>query len=68
METFQKKFVLSILISLSFAVSAGRTLAYDHDDKGWFDNHHQRHPFIQHNGHQGYWDHDKNGVQIFINI
>jgi hypothetical protein len=68
MKTIQKNLVLSILAVLFIAVGAGRALAYDHDDKGWFDEHHQHHPFIQHNGHQGYWDHDKSGAQIFINI
>ena len=68
MKTIQKNLLPSILAVLFIAVSAGRILAYDHDDKGWFDEHHQHHPFIQHNGHRGYWDHDKNGVQIFINI
>jgi hypothetical protein len=68
MKTIQKNLVCSILVVLFIAVSAGRTLAYDHDDKGWFDEHHNHHAFIQHNGHQGYWDHDKNGAQIFINI
>jgi len=68
MTTIQKNLVLSILAVLFIAISAGRTLAYDHDTTGWFDEHHNHHPFIQHNGHQGYWDHDKSGVQIFINI
>ena len=68
MKTIQQNLVRSILVALFIAVGAGRTMAYDHDDKGWFDNQHQHHAFIQHNGHQGYWDHDKSGAQIFINI
>jgi hypothetical protein len=68
MKTIQQNLVRSILVALFVAVGAGRTMAYDHDDKGWFDNQHQHHAFIQHNGHQGYWDHDKSGAQIFINI
>jgi len=68
MTTIQKNLVLSILAVLFIAISAGRTLAYDHDATGWFDNQHQHHAFIQHNGHQGYWDHDKSGAQIFVNI
>ena len=68
MKTIRKNLVLSILAVLFIAVSAGRTLAYDHDDTGWFDEHHNHHEFIQNNGHKGYWDHDKSGAQIFINI
>ena len=68
MKTIQQSLVRSILVALFIAVGAGRAMAYDHDDKGWFDEHHHHHAFIQHNGHQGYWDHDKSGAQIFINI
>jgi hypothetical protein len=68
MKTIQKYLVRSILVALFIAVGASRTLAYDHDDKGWFDNQHQHHPFVHHNGHQGYWDHDKNGLSIFVNV
>ena len=68
MKTIQQNLVRSILVALFVAVGAGRAMAYDHDDKGWFDNQHNHHAFIQHNGHQGYWDHDKSGAQIFINI
>jgi hypothetical protein len=67
-ENHPKNLGRSILAVLFIAVSPGRTLAYDHDDKGWFDENHQHHPFIQHSGHQGYWDHDKSGAQIFINV
>jgi hypothetical protein len=58
----------SILAVLFIAISAARVLAYDHDDKGWIDNQHQHHPFVQHSGHRGYWDHDKSGARVFINI
>ena len=68
MKTIQKYFVSSILVALFIAVGAGRTMAYDHDSSGWFDGHHQHHAFSHHNGHQGYWDHDKNGARIFIVI
>jgi hypothetical protein len=68
MKTIQQNLVRSILVALFIAVGAGRTMAYDHDDTGWFDEHHNHHAFIQHNGHQGYWDHDKSGATIFINI
>ena len=68
MKSIQKNLVLSTLVVLFIGVSAGRTLAYDHDDKGWFDEHHHHHAFIQHEGHRGYWDHDKSGVKIFVNI
>jgi hypothetical protein len=58
----------SALVALFIVVGAGRTMAYDHDDNGWFDEHHNHHAFVQHNGHRGYWDHDKSGVLVFINI
>jgi hypothetical protein len=67
MKTIQKNLLPSALAILFIAVGAGRTLAYDHDEKGWLDEHHH-HVFIQHSGHRGYWDHDKGGVRIFINI
>lgn len=68
MKNIKKTLVQSLLVSLLIAVGAGRALAYDHDDNGWFDEHHQHHPFVQHSGHRGYWDHDKSGANIFINI
>jgi hypothetical protein len=68
MKTIQQNLVRSLLVALFVAVGAGRTMAYDHDDSGWFDEHHNHHSFIQHNGHRGYWDHDRSGAQIFINI
>ena len=68
MTTLQKHFIPTLLAVLFVAVSAGRTLAYDHDDKGWWDEHHVHHPFIEYNGHHGYWDHDQNGVRVFINV
>ena len=68
MKNIQKNLIRSILVSLFIAVGAGRALAYDHDSTGWFDNQHQHHAFIQHNGHRGYWDHNQSGAQVFINI
>jgi len=68
MKTIKKNLVPSILVVLFIAIGAARTLAYDHDNKGWFDSHHHHHPFVQHNGHRGYWDQDKGGSRIFINI
>jgi hypothetical protein len=68
MEIIQKNLALSIMAVFFIAAGASRALAYNHDDKGWFDEHHNHHPFIQHNGHQGYWDHNKRGSRIFINI
>jgi hypothetical protein len=55
------------LIALFAVVGVSRTMAYDHDDKGWFDNNHHHHPFIYHNHHRGYWD-QQNGVRVFINV
>ncbi len=68
MKTIQKSLALSVLAVVFIAFGASHAQAYDHDSKGWIDEHHQHHPFIQHNGHQGYWDHDKSGSQIFVNI
>ncbi|MCE0496342.1 MAG: hypothetical protein LV481_00135 [Methylacidiphilales bacterium] len=69
MKAIQKNLFPVILTVLLITLSAGRTLAhYDHDDKGWYDEHHVHHPFIMHDGHRGYWDHDPNGVSVFINI
>ena len=68
MKSIQNNLIRSALVVLFIAVGASRTLAYDHDDTGWFDNQHHHHAFIQHNGHRGYWNHDQSGAQIFINI
>jgi hypothetical protein len=63
-----KKLILSCSLVLAFAdLSATRTLAYDHDDRGWYDNDHHRHPFVNYHNHRGYWD-QRNGVRVFINI
>ena len=62
------RYMLSLaLVTLFIAMGASRTLAYDHDDKGWYDDHHVHHPFIYHDNHRGYWD-QHNGVRVFINI
>jgi hypothetical protein len=68
MKNIKTYLLRSILVSLFIAVSAGRTLAYDHDSNGWFDNNHHHHAFIQHGGHRGYWDQNQSGGRIFISI
>jgi hypothetical protein len=68
MKTIKRNLLLSTLAVLFMAVGAGRALAYDHDDSGWFDAHHQHHPYDHHDGHRGYWDHDQTGARIFISI
>ena len=68
MKNIQANLTRSALVLLFIAVGASRTLAYDHDDKGWFDDQHHHHSFIHHNGHRGYWDHDKSGAKIFITV
>jgi hypothetical protein len=62
--------ILLAALALAFIVGgAGKALAhYDHDDKGWYDEHHHQHAFIMHGGHRGYWDNDKHGDRIFISI
>ncbi len=66
MKTSRKMLFLGLVASF-IAVSAGRSMAYDHDEKGWFDDHHKHHPFIYHNHHRGYWD-QRDGARVFINI
>lgn len=69
MKTITKSIFIAILAVTFIVAGAGRSLAhYDHDDKGWFDEHHHHHDFIMHNGHRGYWDHDDKGAKIFINL
>jgi hypothetical protein len=43
MKTVQKNLTRSALVLLFIAIGASRTLAYDHDNNGWFDNQHQYH-------------------------
>ncbi len=63
-----KKLSMSGLLVLALVgFSAGRTQAYDHDDRGWYDRDHHHHPFIYYHNHRGYWD-QRNGVRVFINI
>jgi len=63
-----KKSVLFLgLIALIMAVGSVRTFAYYHDDRGWYDGSHHRHPYIYYHHHRGYWD-QRNGARIFINI
>jgi len=62
-----RKILFLGLVTLFVVSGAGRLMAYDHDDKGWFDDHHKHHPFVEHNHHRGYWD-QRNGVKVFINI
>jgi hypothetical protein len=68
MKEYQKNLLRLSLAVLFITAGAARTLAYDHDDKGWIDSQHHHHPFVQHSGHRGYWDHDKSGAKVFINI
>jgi hypothetical protein len=68
MKTIQQKLVQPVLAVLFIAVSAGSAMAYDHDNNGSRYNQHQHHSYTHHNGRQGYWDHNKSGARIFINI
>jgi hypothetical protein len=68
MKFIQKHLLQSILAVLLVATGAGVAQAYDHDKTGWYDDHHHHHSFVKHNGHRGYWDHDKGGAKIFINV
>jgi hypothetical protein len=63
-----KKTILFLGLTTLFVVVGGaRSMAYDHDDKGWIDDHHQHHPFIYHHHHRGYWD-NRSGARVFINV
>jgi hypothetical protein len=69
MKTISKTLTLGLLLATFLVAGAGRSLAhYEHDDKGWYDEHHKHHDFIEHNGHRGYWDRDDHGAKIFITI
>jgi hypothetical protein len=63
----KKTILILSLAALFTSVGAVRSLAYDHDSHGWYDDHHHRHAFIHHNGHRGYWD-QRDGTKVFINI
>lgn len=69
MGAMKKLFVSTLLILtlVGFAASRAQAYSYYHDDKYWYDSHHQRHAFVVHNHHHGYWDNDK-GVKVFVNI
>jgi len=68
MKNTRKSLLPSLLALLFLAGGVGRALAYDHDNRGWIDNHHRHHAFIHHGGHRGYWDHDHSGARVFINV
>ena len=68
MKLIQSTFVRSLFAALLVTATAGIASAYDHDKTGWFDDHHHHHSFTRHNGHRGYWDHDKSGAKIFITV
>ena len=68
MKFIQVNLIRSILAAVVLSASASVAMAYDHDDKGWFDDQHHHHSFTHHNGHRGYWDHDKSGAKIFITV
>jgi hypothetical protein len=63
-----KKTILILSLTAVFAsIGAVRSMAYTHDNRGWYDDHHHRHAFIMHNHHRGYWD-NQGGAKVFINI
>ena len=68
MKFFKSAFLPFTLVTLFVAVSAGNSLAYEHDKTGYFDEHHTHHDFIHHGGHRGYYDHDKSGARVFIRV
>ncbi len=42
--------------------------AWSHDHDGYWDNHGQRHAYIEHEHHHGFWRDNPNGARVFINI
>ncbi len=68
MKTNRKLSTSVLLLAFALAAAGPCFAHYDHDDKGWYDEHHVRHDFIMHEGHRGYWDTDDKGAKIFINI
>ncbi len=69
MTSIHSNIVRLLLAVALIAASAGFASAhYDHDKKGWYDEHHQRHDFTKYHGHRGYWDKDDKGAKIFIRI
>lgn len=69
MKNISRNLVVAALAALFIVAGTGRSLAhYDHDHDGWYDEHHHHHPFVYYHNHCGYWDHDNNGVAIFIRI
>ena len=69
MKTITKNLLSVVLVGILIVAGTGKSLAhYDHDDKGWYDEHHHHHSFIMHHGHRGYWDHDDHGAKIFISL
>jgi len=69
MKNTTKSILLFALAMALIVGSAGQALAhYNHDDRGWFDEHHHHHAFIIHEGHRGYWDNGDHGARIWISI
>jgi hypothetical protein len=60
-------FTTSLLILALTGLGATRTMAYDHDDRGWYDNDHHRHAFTHYHNHRGYWD-QRDGARVFISL
>lgn len=42
--------------------------AWSHDRDGYWDNHGQRHAYVTHENHHGFWRDRDDGSRIFINI
>jgi hypothetical protein len=73
MKTTQFSRVLLCAITITALSVGGRAFADDHHDAwshdhdGYWDDHGQRHAFIEHDHHHGYWR-ENNGARVFINI
>jgi len=69
MKSIHSTIVRTLLAAVFITGSASLASAhYEHDSKGWFDEHHHHHDFVKYHGHRGYWDKDDHGAKVFIRI
>jgi hypothetical protein len=70
-----KSYSLSILAAVTVLAAASITQLraddhngpYQHDQTGYWDEHHVHHAYVTHNNHRGYWD-TRSGTRVFISL
>jgi hypothetical protein len=73
-KTTKPLFLLLAAVALLSWTTAGTSFADDHHDAwshdhdGYWDNHGQRHAYIMHENHHGFWRTHDDGTRVFINI